>query len=158
MSSTTTAGGDNNPARPRLLDLPREIIEKILVEVAKVNYRSLYDLAVTCHEMKDLCSEFIKRRPRSEFTQPRPAGLSDSEDESEEQWNYDGSDDDRFERDDLDEINEALEQFSYGSNYDEDLDDLLHGGGGGDDYYDEPQDRAAPAGEFNIDENVVDGW
>lgn len=79
--------------------------------------------------MRKVCEEFMKKNPAEKFERPkliaRPAGMSSSEDEAD--WLY--SDDDGDGRDsDLDNlINDHFDRLSFGSNYDEQLDEYLNG-------------------------------
>lgn len=169
-----TLSCDAQPQNRHLLELPRELIELILIEIAKRQYCSLHSLAITCHQMREICTEFMERNPITKFAKFRPAGLSDESDDGEDAWGLDDSgwnyDDPDYVPDDMDEINEMMERFDYGSEYDSEVDEFLHGPAAydTDDGVDEFQSNgnhqavagggAVTVSEFNFDDNVIEGW
>lgn len=146
----------------KLHELPREMIDRILMELARTKYDDISRLADIYHDLKNSCKDFMERNPRENFVGSRPAGLSDEDDDdgddddqgSEEAWNYDD------EPDELDFLNDMLERFSYGSNYDEDVDDLLHGPdyANYDEAYGGEEDSSNVGGDHQPTYEVTEGW
>lgn len=119
-----------SPIRAHIFDLPPELLNEILLKLAKMDYSSIYGLARTCHYLEDRCNEFIEKNPPQKFLPPvRVAGMSDSDDYDDyyDDDNNDIIDDHDDIRGDLDRfVDDAFDRFSYGSNYDEELDEYLN--------------------------------
>lgn len=130
MSQVTPNGGDKGPSAKKadgttkesihVTNLPAELLERILLHLARLNYDSLYSLSAACLFFRQFCQDFMRKNPAEKFLKPvcgRPAGLSDSEDEDEiDQWDDVNEHADDFDPEDL---LEQLSDLSFGSNLDE---------------------------------------
>lgn len=103
-----------------IFDLPEDVIGEIVLRLADINYDSIYRLAQTCQYFNRFCTKFMLANPRIKFIKPT-VDYSDSDDSD---YLYDDSNEPEYESldDDLD-----LDCLSYGSNYDEGLDEYLNG-------------------------------
>ena len=121
----------NNPETSKkqpnlLLDLPRDILNEILIKIAWEDYGSLYTLSGTCRDLRRECKKFIDKHPQHLFrkTKFRPAGMSESDcsdndyndDNDSDDWSHDLNDD---HYDDF--IEDLMDRISFGSNCDSDL-------------------------------------
>lgn len=106
------------PHKTHLFDLPSEVIDEIILRLAHINYNSIYTLAKSCRYLNKRCKDFLDKNPKRNFIK---YVFDDNASDD-----YISIDTDPIDRD-LDEIYDELDRFSFGSNYDEELDEYLNG-------------------------------
>lgn len=104
--------------KPHLFDLPQDLLNEILLRLARESYESINSLGKTCHYLKNICDDFVERLPREKFYIPRPPSSSSLDDWGDQHDEYSTVDDIEL------IVDEYFDRFSYGSNYDEDIADL----------------------------------